>query len=261
MKTSTKQRATSSPQLLAWNRVAKLYAKGTYLPSWGTSGELSSEDILPNLQGKSVLELGCGSGHSLVYLAKHGAKQVAGLDFSPVQIRLARKTLKTFSARSKLRAKQISLYQQPMEKPLPGKDWDIILSIYSLGWADDPESVMREVFKKLKPGGTFIFSWDHLLSRVVKEEDGKLAVVKNYHHPMPLVRENWKGTGLTIETHQLRPSDWFWMLQKSGFVVTGFWEPEPHSRTQPLEVYSESYSRGIRGLVPTTVVFRAKKPL
>lgn len=47
-------------------------------------------DILGDVRGKSILDVGCGSGIYSVYLAREGAT-VTGLDFSPNMLSLARK--------------------------------------------------------------------------------------------------------------------------------------------------------------------------
>jgi 2-polyprenyl-3-methyl-5-hydroxy-6-metoxy-1,4-benzoquinol methylase len=46
--------------------------------------------VLKNLQGKNVLDIGCGDGHNSVLLAKLSA-QVTGIDISPKSIDLAHK--------------------------------------------------------------------------------------------------------------------------------------------------------------------------
>lgn len=43
------------------------------------------------VEGKSVLDIGCGPGHYAVTLAVRGAANVSGIDFAPAMIELARK--------------------------------------------------------------------------------------------------------------------------------------------------------------------------
>lgn len=74
-----------------WDRVAPSFHGGTALPEYGPLAP--TEDSLRLLEltpGMRVLELGCGSGHSLRYLAERGAGELWGLDLSPVQIALSR---------------------------------------------------------------------------------------------------------------------------------------------------------------------------
>ena len=47
-------------------------------------------EVLAPLQGKSVLDIGCGAGRYSVVCAEMGAKYVLGVDFAPAMIKLAR---------------------------------------------------------------------------------------------------------------------------------------------------------------------------
>ena len=51
--------------------------------------------VLGDVRGKSVLDLGCGSGESLVPLVKRGAR-VIGIDISPDLVALARERLNSY---------------------------------------------------------------------------------------------------------------------------------------------------------------------
>src|SRR5687768_12266767 len=83
-----------------WDRVASMFHGGTALPEYGPLAP--TEDTLELLEtsgGVRALELGCGSGHSLRYLAERGASELWGLDLSSVQIGFADETLDRKSTR------------------------------------------------------------------------------------------------------------------------------------------------------------------
>ena len=92
-----------------WDRVAADFHGSTALPEYGplapTDDTLHLIEHVPDLR---VLELGCGSGHSLKYLAERGAGELWGLDLSPVQIGFAEETLRPFASR-------VHLVESPME--------------------------------------------------------------------------------------------------------------------------------------------------
>jgi 2-polyprenyl-3-methyl-5-hydroxy-6-metoxy-1,4-benzoquinol methylase len=46
-------------------------------------------DKLSPLDGKTVLDVGCGSGRFCIAYARHGAERVVGVDFAPAMIRIA----------------------------------------------------------------------------------------------------------------------------------------------------------------------------
>lgn len=140
-----------------WDEVATQFSGITALPVYGPFME--TEDVLKvfdDVRGRRVLEIGCGDGHSLVYMASHGAEELWGLDLSPVQIASASRNLEARGICAKL-------FTAPMEADigLPREYFDIVFSIYGLGWTTDLPGTLDLVVQYLKPGGCFIFSWEH----------------------------------------------------------------------------------------------------
>ncbi len=73
-----------------WNAVAHKYYGGTALPEYGPLAPTEDRlQLLGDIDGLRVLEVGCGSGHSLLYLAQRGAAELWGLDLAPAQISFA----------------------------------------------------------------------------------------------------------------------------------------------------------------------------
>lgn len=243
----------------AWNFVAEKYKGGSALPSWGTCGEGATTNVLGNVKGKTILEIGCGSGDSIIYLLKQGAKHVVGIDFSERQIELAHERIAQAFKNDPKFLKRVTLINQSMEEKLPNGTFDYVIAIYSVGWAENIATLFQKIHQKLKPSAEFCFSWDHYMSRIVDVEKSMVVVKDSYHEPKKLVRKDWKSSGVTIKTHQLKPSDWFEMLTTSGFSVTGFWEPKPDREYKVLDVCSEVYSPEITAKVPSCVIFKAKK--
>jgi SAM-dependent methyltransferase len=97
-----------------------------------------------------ALELGCGSGHSLRYLAERGARELWGIDLSPVQIAFAEETLRPFAPR-------VRLIESPMEVDpgVPSDHFDLVFSIYGPGWTTDLPATLALVARYLRPGGCF----------------------------------------------------------------------------------------------------------
>ena len=77
-----------------WNEHADLWFGTTALPEYGM--KFLTEDELhffKDVSGKKVLEICCGSGHSLKYLADRKAGELWGLDLSQRQLENADKLL------------------------------------------------------------------------------------------------------------------------------------------------------------------------
>src|SRR5215207_9168777 len=124
-----------------WDRVAPQFHGGTALPEYGplapTEDSLRLLELTPDL---CALELGCGSGHSLRYLAERGAQELWGIDLSPVQIAFAHQTLQPYASR-------VRLIESPMEvnPGVPENHFDLVFSIYGLGWTTDLPATMALV--------------------------------------------------------------------------------------------------------------------
>src|SRR5512138_2370710 len=78
-----------------WNKVAPRFYGGTALPKYGPLAATEDDlNLIPDLDGKKVLELGCGSGHTLAYLREaKNASELWGLDISEEQIRFTKEFL------------------------------------------------------------------------------------------------------------------------------------------------------------------------
>lgn len=99
-----------------------------------------------------VLDLGCGTGRHLVYLAKNGFS-VFGLDSSPEGIRASSEWLASESLEADIRVLD-------MTAPLPFGNgfFDAVVSVQVIHHADMAtiEHVVREITRVLVPGG-FLF--------------------------------------------------------------------------------------------------------
>jgi len=99
---------------------------------------------------RRVLDLGCGAGRHLVFLAKEGF-EVFGLDSSPVALELSRERL----AEEGLTAR-VELVQADMTRiPYPDGFFDGVIAIAAIyhGTLDQIRQAVREIHRVLKPGG------------------------------------------------------------------------------------------------------------
>ena len=107
---------------LAWNAIADDWFGATALPTYGCL--CPSEDelhLFPDLKGMRVLDIGCGSGHSLKWCGDHGASELWGLDMSDRQIENAERYLRESGYAPKL-------FCSPMEQnpSLPNGYFDVV---------------------------------------------------------------------------------------------------------------------------------------
>jgi SAM-dependent methyltransferase len=94
----------------SWNALAEMAFGWTALPTYGLLCPTEDDlHLFPDLKGKKVLEIGCGSGHSLKWCANHGASELWGLDISENQLENTKKVLTEIGVISQL-------FCSPMEK-------------------------------------------------------------------------------------------------------------------------------------------------
>lgn len=149
--------------------------------------------ILP-LEGKHILDYGCGSGENACLLAACGAT-VTGFDISPVSIEKARRRAELMGLTDRTRFDVLSAGQTEY----PDQSFDIIIGFAVLHHVhmilDD---VYVEINRLLKPGGQVYFiepvANSHLLSKIRRKvpvelvatpderqlEYGELARVRKY---------------------------------------------------------------------------------
>jgi len=127
-------------------------------------------DYLPRLvdfngyRGLRVLEIGCGVGTDLARFARGGA-HVTGIDLSETAINLAHQNLESLALKGDLRVGDggSQIFQEQM--------FDLVYCHGVLQYAADPEGIVRETHRVLRPDGTAIFmvynrdSWLAWMSR------------------------------------------------------------------------------------------------
>ena len=234
----------------AWDVVAPKYAGGCALPNWGPFGECRGLDLLGPLKGATVMEVGCGSGHSIARVIQLGAACVYGIDFSTTQIALA-----TELNRAQIDAGRVHLIQAPMEQPLDFRDIDVIFSIQALGWTRDPAATFCNLASYLKAGGRLVWSWGHPLFDKILYDDGKLVLRDSYfNQKQSQFTGRWSGSdGAIIQTRTI--ATWFRYLKGAGFTVREFLEPEAETLPDSAHDPSRYYSEVKVGAVPCTIVF------
>ena len=113
-----------------------------------------------DLSGKTVLDIGCGTGGITVSLARdYGAARVIGIDVEePVCTRAIERVFA-----EELEAKVEILQVLPGPIPISGQSFDIVFSKDSIVHIAAKESLAQDAFRLLRPGGWFVAS-DWLIS-------------------------------------------------------------------------------------------------
>src|SRR5215475_13231400 len=108
-------------------------------------------NLLGDVRGKDVLDLGCGNGENTILLANRGAK-VSGLDICDSLINLARRRMQVNGFVEGFEFFTGSAH----ELPFPDRSFDVVFGMAILHHLD-LEQTSREVWRVLRPGGYAIF--------------------------------------------------------------------------------------------------------
>ena len=118
-------------------------------------------EIRSNLQNEAahinVLDLGCGVGASLIYLAQHLAEGFSGvgITISPVQVKIAQREQRTGAQFKKC----LFVLGDILMPPLQMK-FDLIYAIESFAHIVKPGDFFQTVARMLKPGGLLVICDD-----------------------------------------------------------------------------------------------------
>ena len=112
--------------------------------------------LLPDLNGKRILDLGCGTGERCKDYVRHGAAAVTGVDISEKMLAVAK---------AKNSDPNITYLEMPMEDiGSIGGEFDVAISSLALHYVEDFQGVVKNIYRLLCDGGIFIFSQEHPLT-------------------------------------------------------------------------------------------------
>jgi ubiquinone biosynthesis O-methyltransferase len=106
-------------------------------------------ELVGDIKGRSILDVGCGDGELAVELANRGAT-VVGIDASAVMIKAARSRAKPVNV-------DVSFQVAAAERlPFRTEQFDVVTAITILCFVDDAAPVFREIARVLRPGGRLV---------------------------------------------------------------------------------------------------------
>jgi SAM-dependent methyltransferase len=174
------------------------------------------QEMLPDLSGRRVLDLGCGFGWFCRWARERGATYVEGIDVSEKM--LAR-------ARAATADPAIVYSRADMERlALPVASFDLVYSSLALHYIVDLEWLLSEARQSLVPGGSLVFSVEHpmltapaLQGWSVDGAGRKSWPINSYLDEGPRVTD-WLAKGV-IKQHRTMAT-YINMLVRLGFALT-----------------------------------------
>lgn len=208
---------SSSENVRYWTRANADYtdaaaeaAWGQEQITWGVWGVPESElDVLGDVSGLDVVELGCGTAYLSAWLARRGAR-VVGVDPTPAQLETARRMQAAFGLEFPL----VEAFAEQV--PLPDASFDLAVSEHGASnWAD-PYGWIPEAARLLRPGGRLAYMHGTALATMCYPDEG--AVTTTLQRPyFGMHRLRWPGDE-TVE-FQLPHGEELRLLRAGGFEV------------------------------------------
>ena len=227
----------TDPNVEAWTRANAEYTDAPRRGGVGSRGDPygvwrvpeSELHALPDVAGKDVVELGCGTAYFGAWLKKAGAARVVGVDPTPAQLETARRCNEKFG----LGLEFVEAFGEDV--PLPDDSFDLVVSEYGASIWADPYKWIPEAARLLRPGGELVFLRNSTLVILCSPRRGGCRLSR---------RCSGRSSGCTgssgrtsgVEYH-LSHGDWIRLLRANGFEILDLIEIQAPADAETHEHY------------------------
>ncbi len=173
-----------------------------------------------DVEGRSVLDIGCGEGYCARELKRRGAGDCLGIDLSEQMIQAARLQEEQDHFGIEFQACNVVVFQ-------PVRQFDLCIAVFLFNYlrVEEMRQVFAMVYQALEPGGEFVFSVPHPFFPFVRKQQTApfyfSAEGKNYFADVneQFEGEIWKrgGEPLHVQCVHKTFSDYFEGLRSAGF--------------------------------------------
>ena len=251
-KYTMKNKSQDSDNKSAWNNHALRYFKKSNFSykiiDFGDARYATDDDLklIPDVHGKSILELGCGGANVGIALAKRGAK-VTCVDISSVHLDVAKQKAQEHHV-------EIDFIESSIEKLdfSQFEKFDIVISICALQYVPNLSVTFEKVYNSLHRSGCFIFSTNDpvfysVASKFLWNEEN---LQPSYFYQGD---EQWKWEeedDYEFTTYRYPIDYHINNLIKAGFSIDSF------HQLQPISNVEESDEGQLENLFPRIMVFK-----
>ena len=206
-------------------------------------------DLIGDVGGMRVVDLGCGDAQIGRELLAAGAASYLGVEPSQNMLQMARETLA--GTGGQVAAATIEGWGYP---PLTA---DLVISRLALHYVENVNQTFCKIFETLAPGGRLVFSVEHpVISSCNRAlgDDGRRRewIVDDYHVSG---RRVTRWLGQEVVKYHRTVEEFFAGLQLAGFTVEALREARPRREAFLRE---ETYQRRLR--IPLFLLLAARKP-
>ena len=208
--------------------------------------------LLGEVEGKDVLEIGCGAAQGARWLVAQGAR-VTAFDVSYGQLVESRR----LDDRSGVPVPRL-VQADAQHLPFREASFDLVVSAFGgIPFVADSARAMREAARTLRPGGRFVFSVTHPTRWAFPDDPGPrgLTVQQSYFDRTPYVEVDEAGQASYVEHHRTL-GDRVRELVAAGLLLEDLVEPEwPEGHDREWGQWSPLRGR----LMPGTAIFVTRR--
>ncbi len=207
-------------------------------------------NALPNVTGKDVVELGCGTAYVGAWLKRRGARRVVGVDLTRAQLATAQR----LNRKTGLGLELVEANAEVV--PLRDAAFDLVISEYGASIWCDPYKWIPEAARLLRSGGDLVFLRNSTLSMLCMPDTGK--VQESLQRPQRgMNRLDWTDDDPGVEFH-LGAGDLIRLLRVNGFEILDLVELYAPEGASDHAEYSYVHAAWARQW-PSEEIWRARK--
>ena len=221
----------SKADIREWNAIAGAYAREMEARGDRCFPDGIGErfwEVVGEVKGKAILDLGCGQGWLSGELARRGAA-VVGIDGAETLVERARELYPGLAFRV-----------GDLSEGIPGMAelgtmFDVVVSNMVVMDLPKVDTLFAAAGRVLRPGGMFVFTLPHpcfFMQKSYQDENGKwFKKLTGYLRPQTRRIESFGG-----HNHYHRPlSAYIRALAEAGLVVFEMYEPEHQARSDRVD--------------------------
>lgn len=254
---------TLADPLSAWDRLSPIYQAhhefSTEDVHYGPWAPLERDlQLLGDVGGMRILDLGCGGGQCSIAFARQGAI-VTGVDLSEVQLAYARR----LAAQENVAVRLVHASAEDLSA-LASDSYDLVFSVNTLTYVARAAACLAECNRVLMRGGRLVLSLDHplrhsFLDAGLADLDDELSIVPvRSYYDEGWHRWRWPGSGIVLQSYHRTIGQWTDLLAAAGMQLLRIVEPLPPADLLD-DAFPEDDAQAPLRLIPHTVIFMAQK--
>ena len=238
-----------------WNELIRANKpfSNTILPEYGPFLKRTEEEmnVLENIKGAKVFDMGCGQGESLEYLYHKGASEIWGIDISEEQIKKTQERFPEFK-------EHFVVSPMEVEASIPKAYFDYIISIFSIGYTSDLYKTLLNANRYLNSKGAMIISWTHPFYYCL-DMDGEKVVLSNSYFDEESEVITKGPDKVHLAQKNLMISTIINTANEAGFYIEKMYEEETVMKDD-VNGYKSTFWRKEKTVnCPSTIIYKLRK--